>query len=103
MRFDCQASIVSYTGCLVHDAVFQVRMGDCCYFVLWHFGETIFFVRFGSANLNALEPEAYLHHVPTHIADHPINRVNELATWNVVMRTTLAPRVSSASGHQALQ
>ena len=37
----------------------------------------------GSARMNGLDPEAYLRHVFTHIADHPINRIDDLLPWNV--------------------
>ncbi len=38
----------------------------------------------GSCKINGIDPRAYLIYVLTHIADHPINRIDELLPWNVV-------------------
>ena len=37
----------------------------------------------GTAMLNGAEPYAYLREVLGRIADHPINRIEELLPWNV--------------------
>jgi transposase len=41
----------------------------------------------GTAQLNGLDPEAYLRHVLERLADHPINRIEQLLPWNVAAET----------------
>jgi hypothetical protein len=43
-----------------------------------------FYSLINTAKLNGLDPEAYLREVFTRIADHPINRIQELLPWNLV-------------------
>ena len=39
----------------------------------------------GSAKLNGLDPEIYLHYILERIADHPISRINDLLPWNLTL------------------
>jgi hypothetical protein len=45
----------------------------------------------GTAKLNGLDPEAYLSYVLSRIADHPMQRIQELLPWNVPVRKIGTP------------
>ena len=40
-----------------------------------------------TAKLNGIDPEAYLREVLGRIADHPINRIDELLPWNLMRQS----------------
>ena len=51
----------------------------------------------GTAKMHGLNPEAYLKYVLTHIADHKINKIDELLPWNLAEKLeALKPRHQSA-------
>ena len=43
-----------------------------------------FYSLLGTAKLNGMDPEGYLRTVLERIAEHPINRIDELLPWNLV-------------------
>jgi len=45
-----------------------------------------------TAMLNGVEPSAYLREVLTRIADHPINRIDELLPWHLDLPSSEAKR-----------
>ncbi len=51
----------------------------------------------GTGKLNGINPRTYLEYVPTHIAGHPINRIDERLPWNVArkLRRQVAPLAST--------
>jgi transposase len=54
-----------------------------------------FYSLIGTAKLNGLDPEAYLRELFARIADHPINRIEELLPWNISRGT--ADTIQSAA------
>lgn len=43
----------------------------------------------GTALLNGCDPYLYLQHVLERIAEHPINRIDQLLPWRVTLETPL--------------
>ena len=79
-----------------------MRRNERCGSWLWE--ERIFFSRapmvvksaatlyslIGTAKLNGIDPESYLRNVLSRIADHPVNRIEELLPWHVAASLLLA-------------
>jgi transposase len=49
-----------------------------------------------SCKLNHIDPQRYLQYVLERIADHPINRVEELLPWNVADKLNQPDQVTQA-------
>lgn len=54
----------------------------------------------GTCRLNGIDPHAYLRHVLACVADHPVNRIQELLPWNVALENPAVACVFHAKpGH----
>lgn len=49
----------------------------------------------GSCKLNKIDPERYLRYIFERIADHPINRIDELLPWNVTLAQSEPARLAA--------
>ncbi len=54
----------------------------------------VFYTLLETAEMNGWDPEAYLRTLLARVADHPINRVGELAPWH--LRPDLPPPSSGS-------
>jgi transposase len=49
-----------------------------------------------SCKLNKIDPQRYLHYVLERIADHPINRIEDLLPWNILEKLNQPAQVAKA-------
>ncbi|MBP2170226.1 transposase [Erwinia toletana] len=74
---------------IAENALRMVSLGrkNWLFFGSDHGGErgALLYSLIGTCRLNGMDPESYLRHVLTVIADWPVTRVHELLPWNIVI------------------
>ena len=53
-----------------------------------------FYSLIGTAKLNGIDPELYLRTVLARVAEHPVNRIDELLPWNLAANLESATRAA---------
>ena len=59
-------------------------------------GAAIIYSLIESCKLNHIDPQRYLHYVLERIADHPVNRIEDLLPWKVIDKLNQPMQVAKA-------
>jgi hypothetical protein len=89
-------------ACEVLDITFAINLGDsrtrdeCARRIVYKPAHSVHFCSKWTLSLNRIDPQSYLQYVLERIADHPINRIEELLPWNVADKLKQPEQVTKA-------